>query len=101
MLGETLKSGLLAEQLCRDNVILKAPEADSKIDANLPLKVALRNHWLYDCNTQGLNEACLLSESCAHLAWYALKTHLEKYGISYPLEKNPKHLLPSISKVFY
>lgn len=63
VLRETLKSGLLAVQLCRDNVILKAPEADSKIDANLLLKVALRNHWLYDCNTQGLNEACLLSES--------------------------------------
>lgn len=60
VLRETLKSGLLAVQFCRDNVILKVPEADSKIDANLLLKVALRNHWLYDCNTQGLNEARLL-----------------------------------------
>lgn len=57
VLRETLKPGLLAVQLCRDNVILKVPEADSKIDANLLLKVALRNHWQCDCNTQGLNEA--------------------------------------------
>lgn len=84
VLRETLKSGLLAAQLCRDNVILKAPEADSKIDASLLLKVALRNHWLYDCDTQGLNEERLLSESRTHLVCYALKTHLEKYGISHP-----------------
>lgn len=57
MLRETQKSGLLAVQFCRDNVILKVPEAVSKIDANLLLKVAQRNHRLYDCDTQGLNEA--------------------------------------------
>lgn len=57
VLRETLKSELLALQFCRDIVILKVPEADSKTDANLLLKVALRNHWLHDCDTQGLNEA--------------------------------------------
>lgn len=45
---------LLAVQFCRDNMLPQVSELDSKIDANLLLKLALRNHWMYDTRNLGI-----------------------------------------------